>query len=248
MNRAGGFFYHLRALHGRRVRWRPFREAVSAWLARVLPPSPELVLVGPSAGYCLTDEWLAGFERIVVLEPDPFARWMLGRRLRRLEARVTRFVSDDLLVEPLVTDAPALDGMLETMPEAAVLFAGLLGQIYFLTDETRLERFQAAWQRRVLPALERRAWASFHDRFSGSVAPRLTSPYRTGARLTDYAVARFYSPGPGHVALQDHFTEGLFPQALPHAYFHWEIERGVHHLMEGVSHRTRKAATRRSRP
>ena len=244
MNRAGGFFYHLRALHGRGTTWRPFREALSAWLALVLPPSAELVLVGPSAGYCLTDEWLAGFERVVALEPDPVARWMLGRRLRRLGTRSTRFVSDDLLVEPLVRDAPALDGLLETMPGAAVLFAGLLGQVCFLIDDARLERFRTAWQRRILPALEGRPWASFHDRVSGGVPPRMTALRRVGPRLADAAVARLYSPEGGRVELGDHSTHGLFPERLPHVYFRWELEPGRNHLVEGVSPPPRSTSAR----
>ena len=34
--------------------------------------------------------------------------------------------------------------------------------------------------------------------------------------------------------LFDHQSEGFFPSRMPHSYFHWQIDRRRHHLIEGV--------------
>jgi hypothetical protein len=235
MNRAGGPFYHLRALHAARSRWRPFRDALGAFLDEALGSTSSIVLVGPSAAYCIPDHVLARFTSVVALEPDALARWMLARRLRRLGVPGLELVSEDLLVRPLVDGRPGLDALLDASPRRAVLFCNLLGQVRFLLPEMDFAKWQAGWTQKIAPRLEDHTWASFHDRVSAAVPPTSPVPYRSTHRLSDAELASLYSGRPKRVELYDHLTEGLFPASLPHAYFHWELEPGAHHLVEAVA-------------
>ncbi len=76
---AGGLVYHLRALRHRPL-WRAYSDRLAGWLQAWNPPCRELVLIGPSAGWTLPAAFLAGFGQVHVLEPDPLARRLLGRR------------------------------------------------------------------------------------------------------------------------------------------------------------------------
>jgi hypothetical protein len=207
------------------------------------------VLVGPSAGYCLDDSFLARFREVTVLEPDPFARWLLGRRLRDLGVRSVRWVEEDLVMNPLASSGPALDGLLEELPGASVLFANLLGQARFLLDDARFNLWQSQWSLRIAPALAHRPWASFHDRVSSDVAPLLRMPHHEAIRLDDPALVEAFYRGSrdagARIELFDHLNGGLFPNDLPHTYFHWPIEPGAHHLIEAVHDPRRVALERR---
>ena len=174
MNRAGGPFYHLRALQAARSRWRPFRDALGAFLDETFGSTTAIALVGPSAAYCVPDHFLARFTSVVALEPDALARWMLARRLRRLGVPALELVSEDLLVAPLVDGRPGLDSLLDASPDRAVLFCNVLGQVRFLLPEADFAKWQAGWTHTIAPRLEGRPWASFHDRISADVPP--TSP------------------------------------------------------------------------
>ena len=58
----GGLIYHWRAWRYRRSLWRPFIEPLAIWLADWTPAERALLLVGPSAGYCLPAALLERFE------------------------------------------------------------------------------------------------------------------------------------------------------------------------------------------
>ncbi|HET9932233.1 MAG TPA: hypothetical protein VFQ35_16130, partial [Polyangiaceae bacterium] len=87
--------------------------------------------------------------------------------------------------------------------------------------------------------LEGRSWASFHDRFSGSLRPSLEGTLSADSRAADAElVETLFGEGGGEGGqpseLTDHLTEGFFPANLPHSYFCWELEPGVFHVIEGV--------------
>lgn len=234
----GGLVYHLRALRYGRA-WRPFRAAIARWLTQVLPPSEELVLVGPSAGHCLPMDHLRRFERLVVLEPDALARSILKRRLRhdRVELR-----TGDELVEPLLRGGPGLVQLLSQRPRAAVLFCNLLGQLTLALSEPQQAHFEAEFRKRVWPRLEGRAWASFHDHWSLDVDD--TSPSVVSGELCfdarpseDELGRAVFGPTGPPVSVLDHGTTELFPSELARRYFSWPIAARTLHVVEALPSR-----------
>jgi hypothetical protein len=233
---SGGLVYHARALRYREGLWAPFRAALADWLARVLPPSEELVLVGPSAGHCLPLAQLAKFHRIVLLEPDPLARQLLAWRLGAAALIVE---SRDVLVEPLLSGKLGLDAVLELRPRASVLFCNLLGQVPLVLADADQQLFASEFRRRLLPRLSGRHWASFHDHWSLDYDARaepvpIARDFECAPSDEELGVAWFGSSGAPVTALA-HGAGALFPEAWPRRYFSWQLTPRALHVIEGVS-------------
>ena len=240
LNPAGGLRYHLRAARYSRKLWQPFRWAIGEWLLDWQPPEKTLVLVGPSAGYNLQPFLFERFERVVALEPDPVARFLFKRRLAAapLEKRpeLEMIAEDHLLHHP-----ERLQALLRER-QACVLFSNVIGQLSVLLGTNHAEDEVFAKVRAAVAALlPEHSWASFHDRFSGSLRPTLEGTLRSDTRASDTELLDALYGGSGNdepnvkpSELIDHLTQGFFPEELAHAYFCWELEPGVFHVIEGV--------------
>src|SRR5262245_55213637 len=77
----GGLIYHARALRFSAKRWAPFRREVATWLEGWQPRERALLLVGPSGGYSLSEEFLRRFETVSAIDPDPLSRYIFSLRL-----------------------------------------------------------------------------------------------------------------------------------------------------------------------
>jgi len=233
----GGLVYHARALRHRDGLWAPFRAALADWLERCLPPSDELILVGPSGGHCLPLAQLSRPRRLVALEPDPLAWRILRLRLAPKRVEVEH---RDTLLAPLLSGACGLDAVLERRPRAAVLFCNLLGQVQIDLPDEQQERFQLEFRRRVLPLLAGRPWASFHDRWSLDraqhelPAPPAALSFEQRPSDEQLGVAYFGAAGAPITAF-DHGASALFPDAWPRRYFSWQLTPRALHVVEGVS-------------
>src|SRR5688572_29072516 len=235
---AGGLRYHLRALRFGRRLWEPFRWPLGDWLLRWQTREPTLLLVGPSAGYNLQPFLLERFRHVVVLEPDPLARWLLQARLRRvpLEPRPTlELIAED----QLVFHPERLPRLLERVGPCAILFCNVLGQVRHLlgVDDTEDPRF-ASVRSAVQQALVGRSWASFHDRVSGALAPSLEDPLLSSHRWSDEELVQHAFYGGSDVlggTVVDHGMSGFFPEELPHLYLRWELAPGSFHVIEAVA-------------
>ncbi|MFZ5889943.1 MAG: hypothetical protein ACOY0T_02655 [Myxococcota bacterium] len=239
-NPAGGLRYHLRALRYSRKLWQPFRWAVGEWLLGWQPPEATLVLVGPSAGYNLQPFLFERFERVIALEPDPVARYLFKRRLAKapLEKRPSlEMIEDDHLLQH-----PERLAALVRERDACVLFSNVIGQISVLLGSDHAEQEPFAKVRSTIAELcVGRSFASFHDRFSGSLRPSLEGMLGADVRVSDgellealFGVAGSDSETQKPSELIDHLSAGFFPEDLPHAYFVWELEPGAYHIIEGV--------------
>lgn len=237
LNPAGGLRYHVRALLGG-ANWQPFRDSLAVWLAEFEPASGRALLVGPSAGYTLPDAFLRRFSSLTVLEPDPIAGLLLMRRLRRLGIAELHWEREDLLIEPLLRGTPGIAARLSADPGLCLVFGNVLGQTSFLLSDADFDRFKAAFRAQLWPLLADRSWLSVHDRFSGKLAPGLSSPHRSPTRLIDAAVLELYDANhaSSSVELFDHQSDGFFPSDSPHSYFTWRIAHDRYHLIEGVMH------------
>lgn len=239
LNPAGGLRYHVRGYRLSETLWAPFRFALAEWLYGWEPPEKKLVIVGPSAGWCVQPFFFERFEEVLCLEPDPVAHFLFRRRLARapLELRPRlRFDAEDRLL----ADPSALSRVLDAEGDAAVLFSNVLGQVRVLlgandTDDARLSGVRAA----VQGAIRGRSWASFHDRVSGELEPALEGRLDADRRLSDEELREeLYSAvtpdGASTPPLLDHLTSGFFPADRPHAYFNWPLLPGVFHLIEAT--------------
>lgn len=258
LNSSGGLRYHQRAFTHADTLWGPYREAVADWLDEWQPEARELVLFGPSGGYTLPTRFLARFERITCVDPDPLAPILFRGRHRGLGGRVS-WIARDLLVagrEPAKPPGEVLERFLSLHPQAAIFFAGLLGQLLFLLEERRREDLWPATRSGILRAVEGRAWGSIHDRLSGSTHTQLSSllgaPPRVASEgtgrvevtlrsgeaahlsgaLSDAALRTIFRP-PDHPSVLVHGTEGILP-GEPRRLLLWQLEPGWTHLMECV--------------
>jgi hypothetical protein len=228
---AGGIRYHLRALRHRERSWRPFRAALETWLSEWHPKASKLAIIGPSGGYCLPLAPLSRFERLIVFEPDPIARWVLRRRLG---PRSVQFVAHDVWIEPLLRGGSLPVPLLQD--DTALLFTNFIGQLPFLVPPEQWNVWRATWCRQLWPLLARVPWASFHDRVSGSVAPRVSGRVISAQRFSDEQVRELYEPSPQGqiIELLDHSSHELLPEGRSYEYFHWPLTANAHHLIEAV--------------
>ena len=173
--------YHVRALVSR-ARWRPFVEAIAAWLEDWAPQNRELVIIGPSGGYTLNDAFLARFDSLMAYDVDVLARLFFGRRKRTRFKRQNAFaIEGKLSLKPL-------QNILITHPNAAILFSNVIGQVPLEISVSEME-----W-RSFLVALRSelngRTWASYHDRWSDRAGVR-TDHLTDGDWTRDLPVRKF---------------------------------------------------------
>ncbi|MFN8544913.1 MAG: hypothetical protein U0807_12035 [Candidatus Binatia bacterium] len=220
---AGGLVYHWRALRHRRRLWSRFTTPLAGWLAEWTPPEPALLLVGPSAGWCLPAAFLARFATIDAIEPDPLARVLLARRFPGVAARVRWHARDPF------ASAAALAALGRDFPDHALLLANVLGQL-------RDVHPGRPWRAGLAPLLAGRSWASFHDRLSCALPLHLddvSEPFPPTVR-DEELLARFHAgPLPNVVEVDDHETADLFPDC-PRRYLVWVLRPGRFHLIELV--------------
>lgn len=201
---SGGLIYQLRALRYRRGLWAGFHATVAGWLADWQPGCRSLVIIGPNAGHALPPGFLARFEHVTALEPDPLARFLLARRP---DARRLRFDRLDCLRTP---DGLAM--LAARFPGAAFLFSNVLGQVAAPTG---------SWSALLARHLRGRCWASYHDVLSTTRAPAQLAPLQGASTLAPEALlAHFWTQG--EVTVTDHATLHLGERG-PFGYALWPI-------------------------
>ena len=219
---SGGMLWHLRALRFR-SHWAEFVSHIEGWLDSWQHGCSGLLLLGPSAGWCLPEKFLCGFSHIHALEFDPVAPLIFGlrhgRALGRSGSRLT-WQRADLFDQ--------LDRLLEQHPDYAILFCNVLGQ-------HALHRCEPGRAEAELNALSRRLagrrWASFHDRLSGGwlQTKPLPAPIRLAAAEGAQALARRVA---GSGVWFDHLTTHVLPQDCPRLILPWPIRPGCLHWIE----------------
>ncbi|MBS1962533.1 MAG: hypothetical protein JST04_09975 [Bdellovibrionales bacterium] len=235
VNASGGVGYHLAALRFASRLWEPFREELARELARRFPSpeSTDLVVVGPSGGYCLDPAFFRRFRRIVAVDMDPLAGAILRSRLAP-DADRFRFVRQDFL-RRLGEEGWDLGAWTRGLGGEAVLFSNLLGQLGFLHGEARMREIGAGLARALGGETP---WVSFHDRFSvGIGAPRVSLEFasRPGSReLADAWTAKWDASARGIVGeIEEHeIGEWVNGARGPFRYLSWRLEARRTQLIE----------------
>lgn len=222
-------FYHLRALRYRDTLWKSHLEGVDRFVRSWSCP-PNLVLIGPSAGYSLPLDWLARFDSLTVVEPGWFARRAFAAKLLPLNTPVRH------IGEPVAFEKP---GFLERMgidvATSGVLFCNVLGQMPV--------RSEAALRDSLRKTLTGVSWASYHDRFSASEVLWSYPDGEVSARLPTAELIREEPPAkglfrrrPATREVQEHLASdalsGLAPRRV--RYWDWQITPKQVHLIEGM--------------
>ncbi|MSP91090.1 MAG: hypothetical protein EXR79_04690 [Myxococcales bacterium] len=238
-NCAGGVRYHLAAWRHRNTLWASYSREAAAFLAEWQPAASHLVIVGASAGWHLDAPFLARFEQVTCIDPDPAAAWLFRRRFPT--ANVAWSVEDYLTPEGPLPWRDNLARLFSDHPGAAVLWSGVLGQFVGLwpravATEDRSGALQEAdtfrrWKEALAGHLAGRAWASLHDRVSAAAAPAfarldLAMPLETNALVR--------TAWPGGAAWADHLTHGLAPGHRCRMLA-WQRRPGMWHMMEGIA-------------
>jgi hypothetical protein len=218
----GGLVWHARAFRWRN-RWKPFIGQLEQWLSGWQPPSASLLLLGPSAGWCLPTSFLLGFKNIHAVDFDPLAPLIFqalhGRALRQAKVRLT-WQSANIFVD--------LEKLLQAHPTHVVLFANLLGQHrLYCTDVYRAE----AQLVQLSARLKGRHWASFHDLVSRQWPHgwHLPQPLRAGQMWQAQQLLKKWQLGGVWL---DHLTSAVLPNKVARQYLVWPINAGRAHVIE----------------
>jgi len=231
MSSGSDWHWHARAFLARR-RWARTRERLSPWLLqlRQMPSPPQaLLLLGGSAGWMMSPEFLVGFKRVVLVDLDPWA----ARLFRFNHGRV--LAQQGVALDFLQGDVHALlDEALAAQPEACVLFDNFLGldSIHTRSLARTAQRLKGLRRR-----LKGRLWGSVHDRLSGPG----TADWAGAACWQTAWAGRSAEPLPQKEMLAavqargewiDHGTDAVLPPGLATHLIPWPIVPGRWHWLE----------------
>jgi|GEM_PF-855129 len=226
--KSGGLSYHTTALRFRRL-WAPFLQHVNDWLNSWPTPQSDLIIFGASAGWTLPSHFLARFERVIVVEPDPAARFLLRRRFPKVQNWICHDQTD-LLPWFVSTHSNQLKKFLDKYPDAAVLFSNLLGQIPLIWPRELSPEEWGHCNLVFIDALERRNWASYHDLLSASCKMPMRDfekiEWLEGENLEQLG-ARLWSGSQKQIVVADHGMSWLKSRELAL----WHLRPKTYHLI-----------------
>ena len=236
----GGLRWHLRALRRRRL-WLPTTNLIADWLDTVKPVAKNLLLIGGSAGWMMSGKWLQNFERIDLVDLDPWSMLLF-----RLNHGTALSEAGTKLYFHKVDGIAGLEALLKSYPQAFVFFDNVLGQHRFrVPDQDQAEADLQNFAKR----LQGREWGSVHDLFSGPIEPALvpSRPQRQfSAEITPLGLTAEGMHGDAlHRKLltqvgasqvwMDHFTSPIFPVGTLNTLILWQFSKEyAHWLQAGV--------------
>ena len=211
MNLTGGIAWHWLAWRSQ-ARWASTSQAIEHWLlnqANVFKPErvsgqPSLLLVGASAGWMMSSQWLQQFARVDTFDIDPLAahlfKWRHGAALKAHGVDLHCHTQDALY------DLPSL---LNLHPKACVFFDNVLGQL-------RFQRPATAWQQvekdieLVRKQLSGREWGSVHDRMSGPTVDPIQNDAALPVRKQEWNDQQWLTQLNAQSPWLDHLTHSVF--------------------------------------
>ena len=222
---SGGVLWHWRAWHHGH-RWQVFRADIAGLLHAWNPAERGVLLIGPSAGWTLPEDFFRRFDTVTAVEPDPLARLLFTQRFKG--------ISPHWLEIDAFADG-GLVALLERCPGHAVLFCNVVGQVMPDDADDALRRCEA-----LREALRDRTWASYHDLVSLDTRtdPGPGPDREDGLRwhLADSTLEEILASHGrrGRVELLDHHTETL-GRGLTSCTMPWPLHPGRLHLVQWVA-------------
>jgi len=233
MNLTGGISWHWLAWRSQ-ARWAPTTQAIEQWLvhnAQVLhskenSEKPCLLLIGASAGWMMSIQWLSQFARIDTFDIDPLAAFLFKRRhAAALKAQGTALHCH---TQDALQNLPAL---LSAHPKACIFFDNVLGQL-------RFQHTASDWQlvekklKQFKNQLKGREWGSIHDRMSGRLNETLASVSELPVRHPDWHDQRWLTQLDAQSPWLDHLTQSVFPENVQIQDFAWNFSQDYRHWLQ----------------
>ena len=234
MNLTGGISWHWLAWRSQ-ASWAPTSQAIEQWLlhsAQALPSTdnnkPSLLLIGASAGWMMSNQWLLQFARVDTYDIDPLAaylfKWRHGTALKAKGTTLNCHTQDAL------QNLPAL---LSEHPEAWVFFDNVLGQMRFqhaATDWALVEKKL----KQIKIQLKGRHWGSIHDRMSGQLNERIAPNSTLPMRLANWNDQHWLTQLDAKSPWLDHLTHSVFPEGARLQDFAWNFSSHYRHWLQAA--------------
>ena len=238
MNLTGGVAWHWLAWRSQ-ARWASTSQAIEHWLlnqAQVFKASgvagqPSLLLIGASAGWMMSSQWLQQFARVDTFDIDPLAaplfKWRHGAALKAQGVELHCHTHNAL------QDLPAL---LNAHPKACVFFDNVLGQLRFQRPSSAWQQVEADIQK-IQKQLKGREWGSVHDRMSGPTLEKIVEtdalPVRNSQQNDQQWLTQLNAESPW----LDHLTHDVFPletsgQEINIQNFAWNFSPRYRHWLQ----------------
>jgi hypothetical protein len=231
-NPSGGLGYHLRAIRKKQL-WVGHQNAVAQWLKSWHLNAEKLLLIGPSAGYSLPDEFLSQFRQVDAIDPDPLAP-NLFRRIHR-NINIKWHTKTALLDLHQQISNHALPELASAFPNHVFLFCNILGQLRTSapSQPDQLNSFHMQLQQ----LNHSHNWASYHDLWSGQGRSNEAGFRICAANLSNKITesVQFYKKCLNKNEVIDHLTAQLFENIEVTRYqWLWQITEKQLHCIEGV--------------
>lgn len=241
-NPAGGLIYHFRALRHRDKEWWPFRVSIGRWTGKWVPKSSAVVLIGPSAGYCIPGSLLSRFQYIMAFEPDRLARRLFKKN--HPTARVEWASRADFLqvVRKERGDRTKILRRFGLPEDTAFVFPNFLGQVEFLsrTSDEDLKR--------IAEVVFSGPFLTFHDRLNASWSLKEGAEvFESFGRASAEDLAKAFLKEPlskSATAIEEHSLEpfierlkelGVPLDRLEWTYWPWKFRQDRVQIVEGVA-------------
>lgn len=227
---SGGLYYHLKSFRYQK-NWTPFVTQLNLWLSPLLENRKVLIL-GSSAGYCLTDELLIQTKTFDCFDQDPLAPFFWKRHH---QTHPKTFFKGEMISWLFSAMNPS-HGSPDLENYDLILFNNVLGQLGF-ESELPTEFFAQLKQR--LGQLNV-AWVSYHDLYSvklphGRPSIDLDDPELKDITTLKSWLSRHYPKQ--SLQIWDHGTDHqLSDNQSEKRSFIWPIAPKQLHLIEGVAH------------
>jgi hypothetical protein len=238
MNLTGGIAWHWLAWRSQ-ARWANTSQAIEDWLLKQASFSklggasekPSLLLIGASAGWMMSTQWLQQFARVDTFDIDPFAaplfKWRHGAALKTQGVELHCHTVDAL------QDLPAL---LKTHPKACVFFDNVLGQLRFQRPATAWQQVERDVQQ-IQKQLKGREWGSVHDRMSGPTTETILLSDELPIRSTQQTDQQWLTQLKAQSPWLDHLTHSVFPnqrdgQVTSVENFAWNFSPSYRHWLQ----------------